>query len=81
MHPRLHRVHQAVLRLYHLLTIRPTREKRLNRKEKKIKKLDLHTETLRNLSKLDLEHAGGGATGTRPCSLCTHVCSTCFPCA
>jgi hypothetical protein len=50
-------------------------------KSKKIKKLDLHVETLRHLEKPQLEHAAGGATGTRPCSFCTNICSACFPCA
>jgi hypothetical protein len=49
--------------------------------KKKLKKLDLNAETLRNLETQSLEPAAGGVTGTARCSLCTFVCSNCHPCA
>jgi len=56
--------------------------------KRKLKKLDLHTETLRHLDSLSLEKAEGGITGTipcsecsRPCTGCTNDCSVCIVCA
>jgi natural product precursor len=48
---------------------------------KKVKKLALNAETLKNLDDEDLKNVAGGATGTIRCSFCTHACSACFPCA
>ena len=50
--------------------------------KKKIKKLTLTAETLRNLSDPDLQKAAGAATdATIRCSVCTYACSGCNPCA
>ncbi len=51
--------------------------------KKKIQKLTLSTETLRNLNPPDLEGVEGGATricGSTECTA-TYVCSGCAPCA
>lgn len=54
--------------------------------DKKIKKLTLSRETLRNLDDHELGLVAGGVTtlpcssnGTRACSLCTQACSVCCP--
>jgi hypothetical protein len=48
------------------------------------KKLVLCTETLRNLTEKDLQHAAGGSVAASNCSACdcsaTNVCSNCKPC-
>jgi hypothetical protein len=49
--------------------------------KKKLKKLDLNAETLRNLETQSLEPAAGGVTATFRCTLCTNACSACHPCA
>jgi hypothetical protein len=52
--------------------------------KKKIKRLSLTAETLRNLSEPDLQQAAGAAPTTEAtarCSLCTYACSACNPCA
>jgi len=50
--------------------------------KKKIKKLTLTAETLRNLREPDLQQAAGGATDlTIRCTNCTNACSACHPCA
>lgn len=49
---------------------------------KMLKKLNLSAETLRNLSEPQLEQALGGATNTGVCcTVATHACSACTPCA
>jgi len=53
--------------------------------KRKVKKLDLHVETLRYLVKPDLEAAVGGITANKVCNTtaCTNTfaCSGCQPCA
>lgn len=49
--------------------------------QRKVKKLTLTKESLRVLDEQDLKAVVAGATGTRPCSFCTAVCSACLPCA
>lgn len=47
------------------------------------KKLVLCTETLRNLTEQDLQHAVGGSILNTNCLVCnsgTYACSTCQPC-
>lgn len=48
---------------------------------KKIKKLTLSVETVKNLDERDLEQVAGAATTTLRCTECTYVCSGCAPCA
>jgi len=52
--------------------------------KKKVKKLGLHVETVRQLTGNWCENVVGGAltqaAGT-VCTTCTHVCSACRPCA
>jgi natural product precursor len=48
--------------------------------QRKVKKLSLNTETLKNLDDEDLKSVAGGATTTFRCT-CTHGCSGCSPCA
>ena len=47
------------------------------------RKLVLCTETLRNLTEKDLQHAAGGSAANTNCPVCntaTHICSNCRPC-
>lgn len=53
---------------------------------KKIKKLTLNAETVKNLDDRSLEEAAGGATefncatnGTNRCTDCTRACTICIP--
>jgi natural product precursor len=49
---------------------------------RKIKKLTLSVETVKNLDERDLQQVAGGVeTATVKCSVCTHACSSCTPCA
>jgi natural product precursor len=45
--------------------------------KKKLKKLQLNKETLRNLDDKALQQAVGGITGTAPCSACSIACTEC----
>lgn len=50
--------------------------------KRKLKKLDLHTDTLRQLDNSSLEKADGAITNTAPCSGCSIACSGCTkPCS
>lgn len=46
-------------------------------KRKKLKRLDLNTETLRRLDDLGVANVVGGITNTLPCSECSRPCSGC----
>ena len=54
--------------------------------KRKLKKLDLHVETLRKLNTENLEQVAGGISifcnsdVTAPCTECTKACSVCIGC-
>jgi hypothetical protein len=48
--------------------------------KKKITKLTLSVETLRNLSEPTLQQVAGQATAGTKCSIATYICSGCRPC-
>ncbi len=47
--------------------------------KRRVKRLTLHRETVRDLTPKTLEEIAGGGFQTVPCP-CTHTCDSCSPC-